>query len=131
MLSRFEDDDFFKQDDVMAVGAWYQKHAARLDEKLRENGRCTRTVIHGDYKPANIFFAKHASFSEMPSEQAAAADCSHDTAMIDWQWTGLGCPAMDVIYFMITALDGSTLERYAALRNDAVVLICVSINPRQ
>ena len=69
-------------------------------------------MIHGDYKTANIFFSRDRSW-EAPSSGSGdpQADPAKGTALIDWQWTGIGMGASDIIYLQITSMDTSCLER--------------------
>ena len=54
---------------------WEKEVNERLWDK-KQNNIC---VIHGDYKAANIFFREK--------------DGKEEANMIDFQWSGVGCPA--------------------------------------
>jgi hypothetical protein len=51
------------------------------------------TMVHGDYKQANMFFRDGGD---------EVGSC--DVAVIDWQWTGPGVGATDLLYLCVMAL---------------------------
>ncbi|CAF4870111.1 unnamed protein product [Rotaria sp. Silwood1] len=55
-----------------------------------------RTIIHGDYKIANIFIDRNSAESQIYA--------------IDWQWCGIGHVAMDVASFIATSVHENTIE---------------------
>jgi aminoglycoside/choline kinase family phosphotransferase len=55
-----------------------------------------RTIIHGDYKIANIFIDHNSAESQIYA--------------IDWQWCGIGHVAMDVASFIATSVHENTIE---------------------
>ena len=55
------------------------------------------TLVHGDLKTANIFFRRPGSGADSPVQ------------FIDWQWTGPGLAATDIIYLMLTSMDSYVL----------------------
>ena len=52
--------------------------------------------MHGDAKPANLFFSKEGE--EEGKDKV-------ETYAIDFQWTGWGIPATDIIYLIATGLS--------------------------
>ena len=65
--------------------------------RLLSQGACVNhksaTIVHGDYKAANIFLDKSG----------------HSTA-VDFQWTGYGYGTTDLLYLLATSLSSSALE---------------------
>ncbi len=61
------------------------------------NGLQPQTLVHGDYKVSNIFIDK--AKKEDPQVYA-----------IDWQWFGVGNPALDVMYFIATSGHPDTVD---------------------
>ena len=60
------------------------------------------TMVHGDYKQGNMFF-----------DDAQANDCNGDEiAVFDWQWTGPGIGATDLVYLCVMAISDEALEDY-------------------
>merc|ERR1712224_1103871 len=57
------------------------------------------TLVHGDFKGGNIFFRR-----EGPG-----------CAVIDFQWTGPGIAATDLVYLFASALDDESIERWEDL----------------
>mmetsp|Transcript_115684 Transcript_115684/g.327117 ORF Transcript_115684/g.327117 Transcript_115684/m.327117 type:complete len:458 (-) Transcript_115684:112-1485(-) len=55
------------------------------------------TLVHGDLKTANIFFRRLGS------------SAANAVQFIDWQWTGPGLAATDIIYLMLTSMDSYVL----------------------
>ena len=51
------------------------------------------TMVHGDYKQANMFF-----------RAAAGAEDADEVVVFDWQWTGPGVGATDLLYVCAMAL---------------------------
>ena len=65
----------------------------------------------GDFKAANIFFENGVDFSSVEPKMAERADLGKGVAFIDWQWTGSGLGAMDLIYMFATSLQKPELAR--------------------
>ncbi len=71
------------------------------------------TLIHGDFKPGNIFFQKDATFIDSKNSTSSVCelnDSSSQVNMIDFQWTGLGHCATDVAYLLAMCPSDSCLE---------------------
>ncbi|MEE2644919.1 MAG: inositol monophosphatase family protein [Myxococcota bacterium] len=81
--------------DELAVirGTRLHRFAAFLDARLR----CGRfsTLVHGDAKLANFLFH----------------ETREDTAAVDFQYVGLGCPMRDLAYFLGGVMSGAECAR--------------------
>lgn len=64
--------------------------SAQLFENVPES---LKTIIHGDFKSANLFFQAE----------------SRDVVAFDWQWCGVGIGALDVAYFLNTSVSSDAL----------------------
>lgn len=71
-----------------------KRSAALLDAKL--NNCQFKTLVHGDAKIANFCFSDDLS----------------EVAAVDFQYVGGGCGMKDVIYFLGSCLDETTLEQH-------------------
>ena len=83
------------------------------------------TVVHGDFKLANIIFPPVAEVRDAAMDASGAATdvvddrgrrrgaqpSAPDPAVIDWQWAGPGAAAQDVLYFFATSLSLDALHR--------------------
>ncbi|XP_063366995.1 uncharacterized protein LOC134655460 [Cydia amplana] len=68
--------------------------------KLRElnDPRKTPVIIHGDYRPSNLMHREvNGDLHVIP---------------VDYQLTGLGCPASDLIYFIVLGSDQQFRQKY-------------------
>jgi len=82
-----------------------------------ENGGAT--LVHGDFKAANIMFRRVARPKRSPedpeddegAEPSATEVEAAAPTVIDWQWTGPGGAAHDLAYFLTTSLSTDALER--------------------
>ena len=102
-----------------------------------ENGGAT--LVHGDFKAANIVFRRAAkqkagsklgeNFFEDDDEQGDETVCSSHSpspTVIDWQWTGPGACAHDLAFFLTTSVSEFSLDKtdelievyYERLAND-------------
>eukprot|EP00466_Bigelowiella_natans_P006448 jgi/Bigna1/88110/estExt_fgenesh1_pg.C_280082 len=109
------DDVFFGQEDIQKLGARLAQAAAPTHAELlrrrEEDGH--RSIIHGDFKTANVFFRKkgeeasanipHPAVERGASSSSAAAAAASSAAMIDFQWSGVGVPEMDVAYLLLSS----------------------------
>jgi len=88
-------------DTVAAVGvrlsAAAPRVAAYLDPRALHNAGRT-CIVHGDYKSANMFVT------------ADEEGVRHGVSAIDYQWTGPGLPATDLVYLIAMALPAPTEE---------------------
>lgn len=67
------------------------RNAAFISAELFESSPSSlRTIVHGDFKSANLFFKK--------------ANESRDVVAFDWQWCGVGIGALDVAYLLNTSV---------------------------
>ena len=99
--------------------------ARRLGERLRDASEhisarllaASRTVVHGDFKQANLFFETGvAAAQRLGAKQAhqRAADPTRLVAAIDFQWTGPGCGATDLAYLCGCALPDEAVADWEA-----------------
>ena len=102
-VDRFLDLETFHPD-VRKIGSLLSSKAQMLDS-LTASG--ANTMIHGDAKGWNFFFAKN--------ELKASSNKTHPFLFIDMQWTGRGHPLQDVAYALTTTLDEDTLEKMDSL----------------
>jgi 3'(2'), 5'-bisphosphate nucleotidase len=81
----------------------------------RENG-CA-TLVHGDFKAANIVFRRIPRVKKTEDEtdddqgDEDVCDIPHAPTVIDWQWTGPGGAAHDLAFFLATSLSPDALDR--------------------
>lgn len=57
------------------------------------------TLVHGDAKPANLFFSGEGEEGESVKAWA-----------IDWQWAGWGVGATDIVYFLATGMSDAQIN---------------------
>ena len=74
------------------------------------------TMVHGDYKQGNMFFDDaQDNTREGSPEDKPANDCNGDEiAVFDWQWTGPGIGATDLVYLCVMAVSDEALGDYEA-----------------
>eukprot|EP00041_Stephanoeca_diplocostata_P012965 m.220713 g.220713 ORF g.220713 m.220713 type:complete len:450 (+) comp19167_c2_seq21:107-1456(+) len=92
----------FSEPGVETLGDELQHNVAWLDgqvARIMHSGRTT--VVHGDYKNANIFFRK--DFQAPSGGEPVRPDADLGMCMIDYQWTGPGVAMQDVIYLLTTS----------------------------
>jgi len=97
-VTRFEaNDEYFASSSAKEHGARLQVVAADAAKALLPENHAHQTMVHGDYKQGNFFF-----------------DSSSEIAVFDWQWTGPGVGATDLIYFCVMAACDEALEDHEA-----------------
>ena len=84
--------------DVRKIGSVLSSKAEALDASTAQGAN---TLIHGDAKGWNFFFAK----DESPAQK------SQPFLFIDMQWAGRGHPLQDVAYALTTTLDENNLDK--------------------
>ena len=105
-----------------------QRLHARADELAGElaaaaaPGQPLATVVHGDFKTANLFFRRTAGVAQDGGDVTVgssarhsghtASRCSDDTsyaqlevAACDFQWAGAGVAVQDVVYLLWTSVE--------------------------
>mmetsp|Transcript_42732 Transcript_42732/g.96277 ORF Transcript_42732/g.96277 Transcript_42732/m.96277 type:complete len:415 (-) Transcript_42732:164-1408(-) len=92
-------DPWFASEDAKALGARLQAAAVEVSEALHPANAGRITMIHGDFKQANMFFRNSADIAEV--------------AVVDWQWTGPGVGATDVIYLLAMASSDEIVDDLA------------------
>lgn len=76
-------------------------------------GRSSYTMVHGDAKPANLFFVDGSGQEDGDIPPAL------ETYAIDFQWAGWGLASTDLIYLIATGLGDSQINRLD-LENDVL-----------
>ena len=84
--------------DVRKIGSILSSKAEALDSTTAQGAN---TLIHGDAKGWNFFFAK---------DESPAHKCQ-PFLFIDMQWAGRGHPLQDVAYALTTTLDENNLDK--------------------
>jgi len=96
--ARFEaSDEYFTSSPARKQGDRLQAVAIDAAKALLPANHAHRTMVHGDYKQGNFFFGS-----------------SDEIAVFDWQWTGPGLGATDLIYFCVMAVCDEALEDHEA-----------------
>ncbi len=78
----------------------------RADEDERFEANPYKTILHGDPKAANFFYKRRYD-SEQSIFQSAGMP---SVGMIDFQWTGIGLPGVDLAYCLAASADASVLD---------------------
>jgi thiamine kinase-like enzyme len=93
-------DPVFQQALDMNLATRLQEGAPAVTERVK-----TRRLhlVHGDVKLANFLFA---------TDYKTAADC----VFLDFQWTGMGCGATDLVYFFATCLPDELIPKVGELK---------------
>ncbi|KAL3130837.1 hypothetical protein ABBQ38_000172 [Trebouxia sp. C0009 RCD-2024] len=68
-----------------------------------------QTIIHGDFKAANIFFSPSAEAASAASETSAGSMAASLSAC-DFQWSGGGLAVTDVMYLLWTSVSPSVIR---------------------
>mmetsp|Transcript_19408 Transcript_19408/g.48343 ORF Transcript_19408/g.48343 Transcript_19408/m.48343 type:complete len:456 (+) Transcript_19408:623-1990(+) len=109
-----EHEYFRTNEDARKQGKRIQAVAKDVAATLHpENNPSRITMIHGDYKQGNMFFddiCSKTSSGESPSKTSNG----DKIAVFDWQWTGPGIAATDLIYLCVMAVSDEALEDYEA-----------------
>eukprot|EP01135_Chromosphaera_perkinsii_P001667 Nk52_evm44s208 gene=Nk52_evmTU44s208 len=106
--------DLFKKDDIVKLGERLYSRAEFLDNHvIVDSSSSHRTVVHGDFKTANIFFPRKSSRRGSGKPKGGSNDehAATDIVPIDFQWCGVGLSTMDVAYFICSSLSMECLER--------------------
>ena len=96
-VNRFPDLEILHPD-VRKIGSVLSSKAEALDATTAQGAN---TLIHGDAKGWNFFFAK---------DESPAHKCQ-PFLFIDMQWAGRGHPLQDVAYALTTTLDENNLDK--------------------
>jgi len=105
-------EDFFAQEDVKQMARLTRKWEKEVNERLWERKKENLCVIHGDYKAANIFFKEKEEDGEVRAN------------MIDFQWSGVGPPAQDVSYLLISSIPITENEELKSEEYEEQLLNC-------
>lgn len=127
---------FFAQPSTRSVGERLARHAEAIGEALVAacaRGRGFRTMIHGDAKAGNVFFLRRrppsptaqvsrehdGGATDDPPRKKARPQSRPETektvedvtvAMIDFQWSGVGLGAQDLVYLLCTSLESADVS---------------------
>ena len=100
--------ELFVKEEICRLGTRLRTGARAFSQDLVDRWPRHRTLIHGDFKTANLLFAPDVS----------------SVSVVDWQWCGAGLGAMDFVYLLYTSCDLEVLEneeQYRRLYFDGVV----------
>lgn len=75
---------------------------------------CILNVSLGDFKTGNLFFN----------------EVKENVTVIDWQWCGIGIPALDVAYLLNTSVDIDALEHEKELLKYYYDQLCIESTVR-
>ena len=92
--------------------------AAKAAAGAAAGAAVTLTLVHGDFKAANFFFAAQNSGSDGDGDDGGG---DRDTA-IDFQWSGAGRGAADLAYLLSGAVAFEALDEAALLDHYHAVL---------
>ena len=108
-VERFQNEhDYFRNEPAAKKqGRRIQAVAKGVASRLHpDNNPTRRTMVHGDYKQGNMFF-------DNGNITISGNDCGGDKiAVFDWQWTGPGIGATDLIYLCVMAVSNEALVDY-------------------
>ncbi len=79
--------------------SYFQKSANAIDERMNEHelsGYASHTLVHGDYKEANILFG---------------SDPDTNCAAVDFQYTGKGYGAKDLVMWIVSSVPSRTFDQ--------------------
>mmetsp|Transcript_18950 Transcript_18950/g.39445 ORF Transcript_18950/g.39445 Transcript_18950/m.39445 type:complete len:401 (-) Transcript_18950:20-1222(-) len=97
--SRFSSHDpYFNSPAAMSQPSRIAKVARLAESSLEPENHPHRTMVHGDFKSGNFFYD--------PSVKPTRI------SVIDWQWTGPGVGATDLIYLCVMALSDEACSDY-------------------
>ena len=95
-------EDLSSRQGVKTLGARLSASAPKVTERIRLHLDAPhQCIVHGDLKTANILFAADW-------EPAAAGDSG--VCLIDFQWTGVGLAAQDLLYCFVSSAHLEVLE---------------------
>jgi len=113
-VDRFQvEHEYFRtSEDARKQGKRIQAVAKDVAATLNpDNNPIRTTMIHGDYKQGNMFF--DTVCGDASSGESHGKMFNGDKiAVFDWQWTGPGIAATDLIYLCVMAVSDEALEDY-------------------
>ena len=93
---------------MQQLGANLSQMAPYLDHTLKWYRKdCGGTMIHGDFKTANIFF-----LDSPPPREDTSPTSSGSVAVCDFQWFGPGLGVQDVMYLIWTSVDPDVVRQH-------------------
>jgi len=123
-VERFQDEHEYFRMGAAAIkqGRRIQAVAEDVAATLHpENNPARRTIVHGDYKQGNMFFddnddddndddGDNKAATEAVIGEKSVKDSDGDAiAIFDWQWTGPGIGATDLVYLCVMAVSDECL----------------------
>ncbi|KAF7800298.1 hypothetical protein EIP86_011546 [Pleurotus ostreatoroseus] len=86
---------------------WIEKVNDAIEREIQRYG----TIVHGDVKSANIVFNRRPSRTGKKAYQAVTdGSIPLRCALYDFQYVGLGLPALDLVYFLGMSVSPSLLS---------------------
>jgi hypothetical protein len=76
-----------------------------IDDRMNESSNSSVTLVHGDYKSANILFPRSQSKNSNDNEQ------NDGCAVVDFQYCGAGYGMKDVVMLIVSSVSSSTLNK--------------------
>eukprot|EP00039_Didymoeca_costata_P008260 m.109615 g.109615 ORF g.109615 m.109615 type:complete len:778 (+) comp14008_c0_seq1:186-2519(+) len=105
-VERFRGSHAVFDSDLSSLGTNLQHNTQTLADRINMVPTHHKTIIHGDCKTANIFFRKGVEVTQEMFESRSVP-----LALIDFQWSGVGLGAQDVIYLLVTSADAKVLNQ--------------------
>ena len=103
--------DYWTDDDMKGVGHFLVEWAQPLSAFFSSRASSSQgTMVHGDYKPANLFFAKSTEHDDESSSENMMEPSANLVAAVDFQYTGAGVCAEDVAYLFFPDAHGHYFE---------------------
>jgi hypothetical protein len=106
--------EYFQTQQAKQHGQRIQDVAVDVAKYLHpDNNPTHKTIVHGDYKQGNMFFAANNNTAATASGNYNK-DNENDAqiAVFDWQWTGPGLGATDLVYLCVMAVSDEALVDY-------------------
>jgi len=107
-----EASDIFKQERILQLGKRLVQKSTWVTETMRHLS-VPFTLVHGDFKSANIFFREDPTTKEIK-----------EVAVIDFQWSGKGYGICDVMYLVLGAYNLGLWQNNFALEKKLIAYYC-------
>lgn len=107
-LAAFEDraPELLSRPSVRQLPARLARLAHRLAAEMRAGPEDSfATLVHGDYKAANLFFVPFSQESQDSAPEGREGDERIEAVAIDYQWCGVGLAMSDVAYHLTHAVQ--------------------------
>eukprot|EP01006_Ploeotia_vitrea_P053224 TRINITY_DN67768_c10_g1_i3.p1 TRINITY_DN67768_c10_g1~~TRINITY_DN67768_c10_g1_i3.p1 ORF type:complete len:432 (+),score=58.48 TRINITY_DN67768_c10_g1_i3:30-1325(+) len=102
----------FSQEGVRCLATNLKKVARRAHEEMKRITKEHLTLAHGDFKCSNLFFKETPEGQQQATNETDLSDVKVDTSLVgvlDFQWSGCGTPAMDVMYLICCSMTPEAL----------------------